>query len=762
MLSTGDTEIQNIDSETKEPPKTRIKNAKSVRMLYTDMVQADGPSRRKRSAVQSMLDGRPPYTPQALEASGQGGITNIDWGEGEAIHDAGVTAMLDVVQSVEDLAVIPLKTNTVPDPELQRSYEQILASEASRTIREWDGFDFAYQALITYWFDHGTGINYFEDCYNWKWEVSGLGDFVLPRDTRASESMIPYCACVRAYQLHEIWEKIQDPESAEAAGWNINAVKVAMLKCSTKQGSPLGTWDELERGLRDNDYCASGKAEKVRIVHFWAKQFDGTVSTYLVTEDELTGHGLNDEPFLYKSDGMYASMREAFTFFFYGIGTNRNIHGIVGQMHKIYPQIQYANRLRCSYMDAAKMGASVMLKPSSEADLGNLALVTYSNYTVLPSNLDVVPHASPNLEMNLGPAISMMQQMMDKRTGQVDLQAPYANQQEKTALEVRTTLGQQARVGQSQLSLFIPPWGRHLREVIRRLCRPDYDESLPGGMESKAMRRRLQEQGFPLELLQAIDFDAVTCTQAIAAGSPAVRAAALAELEPMMAGYDAVGQHNFKRDKTAGALRSYRAADRYIPKMPGDVRPPMDKQIALLENSVMEMGKTAEVVVNQMHTVHLDTHLPHLLNFVEIAEQNIDEGVQFAQQMAIEHDHCVQHLENIQMDTTIQEKTALYRQALQQAGEVIGNTQRRAEKLNREAEEAQAEEGQQQQSGLTPEQESKLQENNLKLMIMREQADTKAAIRLQEFYQKKALRDADAAAKMVLAAKVSRARQNQQ
>ncbi len=747
-MPSGDNIVENLDEDTRKPPKTRIKDAASVRELHSQMVRDDDKSQGKRNEVQSMLDGKPPYDAAVLESSGQGGITNLDFGEGEAIHEAGVNAMLDIVNSVEDLVVVPLKRGAVDDQELQKSYEQMLATEASRTIREWDGFDFAYQALVGLWYDHGVGINYFDDCYNWQWEVAGLGEFVIPRRTRASESKIPYASCVRGYQLHEIWAKIEDAETAEAAGWNVDAVKDAMLKCAQVRNTSVNNWEDVETGLRNNDFCTSGKAEEVRVIHMWVKQFDGTVSLYLTTESE-TASSTTSADFLYEKHGAHRAMREAFTFFCYGIGTNRTYHGIVGQMHKVYPMIQYLNRNLCSFMDAAKMAASEMLQPANEGDLGNLALVTYGNYTILPSTntMNFIPRVPPNLQMNLVPAMDVMRQMMDKRTGQVDMTAPYANQNEKTALEVRTTLGQQARVGRSNLALFIPPWGRHCREVIRRLCRPDYDISLPGGPESQEMRMRLQEQGFPLELLAKIDFDAVTCTQAVGAGSPAARGAAMAELEPMVAGYDTAGQHNFKRDKTAAALGSYKAADRYIPKMLGDTRPPQDKQFALLENGFFQLSVPQQVVINQLHTVHLDNHLPFLMNMVDIAEQNLEEGVPLAQPMALCHDHCVNHLEPIQADPMIQEKTALYRQALQQAGEVIGNVQRHVEKLQRKAEEEQAAEGQQ-GGGLTPEQLVTLQENNVKLQIMRDAAELKAAIKWQEFAQKKALQDAAMAVKL--------------
>jgi hypothetical protein len=126
----------------------------------------------------------------------------------------------------------------------------------------------------------------------------------------------------------------------------------------------------------------------------------------------------------------------------------------------------------------------------------------------------------------------------------------------------------------------------------------------------------------------------------------------------------------------------------------------------------------------------------------------------------LEHDHCLKHLEQIDGDPMIQEQTAMYRQALQQAGEVIVNAQRHADKVMRDqqAEGAEGGEAGQQDPEHAEKMAKMVRENNLKLRIMQDHADQKAAIRLQEFYQKKALRDLDAAAKITLQDRVAKSR----
>ena len=66
---------------------TSVKNAVS---LYVKLVQADEESARKRSKLDAMFDGVPPYDHAVLKSTGQGARTNVNFGEAQRSEERRV------------------------------------------------------------------------------------------------------------------------------------------------------------------------------------------------------------------------------------------------------------------------------------------------------------------------------------------------------------------------------------------------------------------------------------------------------------------------------------------------------------------------------------------------------------------------------------------------------------------------------------------------------------------------------------------------
>ena len=714
--SRADLLLENIPDDESPAPEERIKDASTGRELYRAMLQADRQSAAQRVRQQAMLDGEPPHDQAVLTATGQGSMTNLNWGDAENIVEFTKSGMIDLVNSVENLVRTPLLNQYFEDEEQRREYEQTLAEEVTKTFRRWEGFDFNYQNLIHHWLCFGVGIGYWEDSIDWRWKTTGLSDFCIPRQTLASEERITIAGCRRRYELHELYEKIRDPERAEKMGWNVQAVKQAMLRADHPAGSTTAwsetEWERLQAQFKNNDLgaTAAGRTQTVEVIHLWVQEFDGSVSMYLVSDTPIQDDGKRD-PWMYVRRHEYDNVRNAFTFFCYGIGTNGTYHSISGILRKIYPQVQVSNRLRSKLVDAAAMSSGVMLQPLSETSYDKIVYTTLGPYTMLPAKdiAEYVERASPNLGSNVTPVLADMERTMNQRAGQFQGGSAFGGSQEKTRFQVQAELETLSRVGATQLNLFYPSWARMMQEAVRRLCRVGYSDATPGGKEAADFRKRLVRRGFPLEALEVIDFDAVTCERAIGSGSMVQRNAMLDEIAPYVGSFDEAGRHNYLRDRTAGALKSYEVAGRYIQRMPGDQRPPVDKKIAELQNFVMRSGSPIPVEPNDMHVVHLDTHIPfiaQILNDVETGALSLEEAVQ---PMIIIHEHCIGHLAILSNDPTVETKVAEYNQALQQAGEIIWNGTKKIEAAQRKAAQEQPA---QQQEGQSPEAAQKAEDIN--------------------------------------------------
>ena len=261
-------------------------------------------------------------------------------------------------------------------------------------------------------------------------------------------------------------------------------------------------------------------------------------------------------------------------------------------------------------------------------------------------------------------------------------------------------------------------------------------------------RERCLMRGVPPEAMLAIDIRKTRSVRAVGSGSQAKRAVSLQQLNEFAGTFDAEGRHNLFRDQVA-ALVGHDAADRYIPARP-DQRIPIDAKVAQLETEHLLEGREIEVFPNEIHTIHLDIHLPiveQMFTAVEEGQMEIEDAAMRSMNV---FQHSVQHLEQVQQDPTIADQVAQYNQRLQQVSELIINGQKKLAKLQREAAEEgpvgePGPEGEEGQPQVTPEQQEKLIEHRLKLQMMQEKHQAEMMIKLQKAEQERQLSDAKAA-----------------
>jgi hypothetical protein len=776
-VSLADLDLKGLDEETGKVPEERLRDASKLRELHSSMREADQGSAGVRAKHQGMLDGEPPYETAVLRATGQGARTNVNWGDAKAVFNAVMTGMLDVNVSVERLFRVPLWERAVPDKEYRTEMENILSDEASKCVRRWEGYDWNFQHLSYHTFGHGVGVGYWDDAFDWRYKTTGLGNFVIPRRTEASEEKIEIASMLVPYKATTLYEKIRNEASAVKSGWNVEAAKKALYQShGTYKGSAWSqqSWEQLQMAYRNNDLGESGQCSPINVIYSWVREFDGKISIYNTTEQPVDTDSRDKdtpEPWLYRKRGAFQEARNAFVTFCYGIGTNGTYHSISGVLREIYAQVAQINRSQSALVDAVGLMSGVMIQPLNEQSYGRMQITSLGPVTMLPAKEhgEVITHSNPNLASGLQPIISDMRQTISRRTGQFTGDSGFGQAVEKTRFQVQAELEALGKVGATQINLWYPPWERLMRETLRRLCRPGYNEKAPGGREAAEFRRRLAARGFPVELLGQIDFEGMTVERAVGAGSGAARTATLHNLMELAGSLDAVGHHNLIRDLIASSLGgSYDLADRYIKRV-GEETPPIDKSIANIENNQMRNGDEVPVEDGQLHIVHLDTHLPFLAQLVQSVQDGAAELISVVTPMTAAWTHCVEHLERVQNDTTLHEKVGLYRQALNTAEEFVHNGQKELAAAQQEA----AENGQQGEGGLAPELQQKFYEFQFRLQQIRETAATKAQIeeekaqqklthKAREFEQQAAFKDANNAAGMITQAQNAEQQRRQQ
>ena len=727
--------LDGLDSldEKGSPVESRIKNVKSALKIFHGLLKADEQSSFNRARIDAMFDGANPYDQAKLNSSGQGLKTNLNFGEAQRLLDIALSAYVDLSSSLERL--VDVKGTQGEDSE-RGDLEAVVAEELTHLIRSWPEFQSHYLRLCTSFIKHGTGITYFDTPDDWKFRVGSFADILIPRQTPSSENAIDIAIGRRNYHLHELYNFIKNPEVAERVGWNVEEVKRVMMKCATSHKSRYSeftNYEALQAELKNNDIHTGYENPTVAVLHYWVKEMDGSISHYISSENKA-------DDFMYKKLSRYEKAENAFILFTYGVGSNGTYHSIRGLGHRIFNHIQTSNRLRCQMIDGAMLGSAVMIQPENQRALDELGFTYYGSYAVLSPNVNIIEKAVPNLSTAVQPALTDISNQLSLNTDTVSTYGPQQGSPYRNQMQVMSDIDVSTRLSGASLNLFYNSWTRLLREVVRRVIttkKPDF--------AVKDFMQRCEARGVPESFVKTLDLSRTKAVRSIGNGSKAERLVALRELLGIAGSFDEVGRRNLTRDIVSTRV-GHDLADRYSPQME-QPRPTIDLKIAELENQSFMDGDPLSVQSNELHGFHLEAHIPALMQLIEALNQGTADPVQSLPALQAFYQHIGQTVRFAATDETLKAIVGEANQALNFAEEVINNTSKQVQKMQRDAAEA--------QGAMDPEQGLQAQDEQIKLDLLRQKAELDIEIRKAklnqsqaEFAQKQAQRDAEVAIKL--------------
>jgi hypothetical protein len=732
--STSDPLVGNLRSDG-APPPSRIKDPESLNSVYQRLKQADSVNARNRSEVDAMFDGAPPYDDNSLREAGMASRCNLNFGEAESLLESSLAGYVDLVQSVENLITVEVKE---ADPQKKGDYERVIAEGFTKMLREWDEFNFKHVLNSTYFIKHGVSVAYWEDEYDWRWQISKIGDFLLPRRTFAAEEMVEVAVSPRIMRAHELYSFIKNEKRAREIGWDVNEVKKAILANSGANDSyQITDWERYQEDLKNNDlYVAHGSGSEIRVIHAWVKEYDGTVSHYISLAD-----GSNDE-FLYEKRSRFRKACDAFVTFCYGVGTNGYYASIRGLGYKIFPHIQVSNRMRCQFVDGAMLSTSLLIQPDSEDSLENLAFEYLGPFSVLNSGVQILEKNLPNIGQNAIPVLQDMSQQLRERAGAYRSVAGNPTSKERTKFEVQAQLQGDARLTTGAMNLFYEPWSRLLRGTFKRAIRKDYMVEERGGEAVAAFKKYCTSRGVPLDVLHN-KVTEVRAVRSIGAGSDQLRLVAMDEFMAMANQFDEQGRQSLLRDRVAARI-GYDHVDRYVPKLQ-ESRPVIDEKIAELENAAIAQGRPVTLQPSENHFVHASVHIQDLANMAQAVKQQQADPQTAARYFQIAVAHANEHMQFVAQDASRKQEYGQLKQMFQQSNEIAEQT---IEKVTAEQARAQEAAGGAPAEGGASETQSKAQAHQAQLQMEAERHQQKLALQQAEAQQKLALRDAETAQKI--------------
>lgn len=630
MASNGNAELENLN-EAGSPPKKRIKSSDNLISIADKYIEQDEDAAYLRARAQALVNGEAPYDSEELKSKGLTHVVNANFGEANAIMEAALAPYIELQNGVPRIA------NVIMDSYEGDSNEdsEIISEEFDWMLKEWNDHAYNMQLLSREFVGDGVGVAMWPDERSIFWEPCGLKDFKVARDTKVSDESIEVAIVQRSMSVSELYNYIRNPKAAKDLGWNLNAVKQAIWKASTKRDqwkNYTAHWEDFEREIKENDlYAGESAYHRAQLVYGYNKEFDGKFTQLIGSRDS--------SDFLYERYSRYGNVNQCFVIFTYGVGQG-NFHTIRGLKQKIYNQIQISNRVLCQAAQAAITSGLIQLQGDAEA-IQDFQYIEVGPYTFIPSGLTPIQLQPPAVATQGLPVYNLMSQVLQNNTGSYRSRQATPDGQARSATEVVQQARQESTLNAAALELFYTPYNKLLTEQYRRAVNPLLTAGDKGGKLALEFRRRCARRGVSVERMR--QFLKVTAFRAMGDGSPVMTEMASRQLMELYSLMDEKGKENTLRSVIAGISGvGWQKVNLFVAdKGPRRV---VDFDIANLENGNLRQGIQQLVHDSQNHAVHIEAHIPMIAQIIEAHRQ---QQIADEQAMAILRpaaDHVTEHL----------------------------------------------------------------------------------------------------------------------
>jgi len=382
--------------------KGRIRSPQTVAALWYSLWYADFGNMRMRTMIQRLLDGFPPYSDTVDQARGQGKRANVAFGHVRRAFDRACAPYNEVLESMEPLFSTPTTFGTVAE---QQIWEPAMAEIITKVLKGWSEFNHLWQQTVRLFKSEAVALEYHQDEYNWQWRVEGMQKMKFPRDVRPCVEDLDVWVLKDRLTCSQLFKNVKNPDIAEKLGWNVDAVKNALLLAAPQTPIPSDTqnWQEIYKNL---DILYAGGPPVVEIVHCWAQELDGTVSHYIARGD---GVG----PFLYECTGKFQDASSFMTMYTTDVGTNGDLHSIRGLPHHLFNAGVMMDRILSASADAVVQSATAVIKTGNEDALNSTPYRMVGPMMALNEGCDFVEQHTPDFMDTLQPFYNVVKNIFD-------------------------------------------------------------------------------------------------------------------------------------------------------------------------------------------------------------------------------------------------------------------------------------------------------------------------------------------------------------
>lgn len=586
-------------------PTTRISDAKGTQNRVQQLAKADNSRSQRRALVDGLINGNPPYKASALRAAGRAHQCNVNWRTAESYLDQAKGVFYDVFNEGPTFSTVTTAYGDSDD-----RYSRIITEEFHTLLDQDDDWDYCIQLSQEEMIKHGPGPIWFNDADDFHAEAGLCGELLVPERSRSNTSKWEEAVRLVSYNPSELYKNIMNPKEARDVGWDVDAVKKAIVAAGPKNDSGGDDWEWHQQQLRNQAFNYDGLSQTIECYHYFVKEFPNKedpigMITHVIGLRSAFDGGTGTE-YLFRRERRFANWRQLVHPMYYATERGGFHHSVAGMGIKMYSAMEFENRLLCNIADKT-FAPDAIFRPMSGSGQQAFSIARYGEYGQVSAGYEVVQ--IPQLR-KIDDQIGFRREVQRSVAGNL---SQYRQELQKETGNPETATGRtldaqnQAKLGKTQLNRYYKQLDWLFAEKFRRVAKPGLNPNMPGAKASLEFQERCFKRGVPAGALRKIL--SVKATRIAGQGSEFMRQQSLEFLLGLVAMLPELGRENLLQDVIAGRAGQV-MVKRYFPMPARDQQPNTDHHaFATMQVAGMKEGVAPVVTGTQNPMVYAQVFL---------------------------------------------------------------------------------------------------------------------------------------------------------
>jgi hypothetical protein len=587
-------------------PRRRINNAREALTVARQLEEDNRKREAKVAAMKALVDGEPPFSSDKLRRNGQGDRSNINPMDAAAHMDTAVVPYYDLFATQRYRCDIETDEG---GPEFAAMHSRVMTEEVDTFLRNDPTFEENMRQVIYWRVGFGVGAIMWRDPYSPVFKPVRPDRLRVPQLSMASVSELCFASVVVEYDAVELYRRIEDEDLGAKSGWNVIAVKTAIANAAA---TSRDTRDYLtaQQLIKNDQYWAASHFAKIQCARLVVKEFDGSISEYIVplNHEAPTGGGSEEDAelqFLYESHGRYENFHQVLGAFFQETSEGY-WHGATGQIHRIFNVCRMKMRMFNAVQDGAFLRAGPTVKALSANALETAQITHHGSLTVLPPQFEVQNSTIFGDLASVMNVSNYNDSVIFQNTGVYRSRMDRPQGNPRTAREVELQFESAAQLSNAAVNHFMSELDCFYNEYVRRLLTVDIDSIKSDCRDKvKELRKKITSRGVPSSAFK--NLTRVEAHRGLGAGSRWLKSIDVNDAVLLSQMLPPNGAKAFLEDFIASRY-GYKLASRWTGQMKVSSTDERNAWEAQMESTLLQAGELPMIRDDQDDFIHAAVH----------------------------------------------------------------------------------------------------------------------------------------------------------